>query len=960
MKKLLIFFALLVSFLAGCSSGGNCAPNDNDNSANPVQIGTLPNGSAVYLSNNNLPVTESTPTTATIYLVGGSANESYTVNFVSSKLQAKRLASANQYAVESNGISVTPNPCVIGTAGSGYPSSCQVSIAVSSSTYPGTYNVTPTASSSNGNPTELSPITVLVSGSILPSTKAITSFSLNNTAGVITGNNIAVTMPSDTNPSALVATYITTGVAVSVGSVTQTNGVTANNFTSPVKYTVHAADGSTQDYTVTVSVASSSAKAITTFSLNGTAGTITNTTISVIMPYGTDLSSLVATFTTTGQNVMIGSTPQVSGVTANNFTGNLIYTVHAADGSTQDYTVHVTTALNDAKELIQFSLDGTMGAINQVDKTITVTMPYGTNKTALTASFITTGESVTVDTALQTSGVTPNDFTNPVTYTVHAADGSTQNYTVTVTVALNDAKELIQFSLDGTMGAINQVDKTITVAMPHGTSKIALTASFITTGESVTVDTALQTSGVTPNDFTDPVTYTVHAADGSTQNYLVTVTVQPIITQATGITFSGESAFLTSNESSTITQCSVNDSGVLSNCVNLNLGSLLPNGALSISIAESSVTSYATIIGNGATDGANPIVVSCPIVNGTLNVLSCTSTNISPPPAGLNASLRTMQTTNLTTPVLSSDLITSYSIKVKDGEIMTGVINQTAKSIRVTVPYGVSLTNLVASFTVNGAKTTVTVNNVTQLSGVTANDFSSDLLYAVTPSGGSTVYYSVSVQNSTFAASALNTKNWTETILFSYMPWFVTEQPFNPSAAYGYYKESAPFNMMGLSSIAYTPLNATAQAPMYTLTNIESSLTYSCDMANITNIDITKCVSTNYINHPSSIAFVMPGSNNTIYYVASYSDNKLIPCAYSGSGPISCGTNDLTGNLPEISSNVGLNYPRGMSSKLNRTTLVELLTVVNEGDNSYVSCKIGVTASPPTYSCTKYYFKDLL
>ena len=943
MKKLLIFFALLVSFLAGCSSGGNCAPNDNDNSANPVQIGTLPNGSAVYLSNNNLPVTESTPTTATIYLVGGSANESYTVNFVSSKLQAKRLASANQYAVESNGISVTPNPCVIGTAGSGYPSSCQVSIAVSSSTYPGTYNVTPTASSSNGNPTELSPITVLVSGSILPSTKAITSFSLNNTAGVITGNNIAVTMPSDTNPSALVATYITTGVAVSVGSVTQTNGVTANNFTSPVKYTVHAADGSTQDYTVTVSVASSSAKAITTFSLNGTAGTITNTTISVIMPYGTDLSSLVATFTTTGQNVMIGSTPQVSGVTANNFTGNLIYTVHAADGSTQDYTVHVTTALNDAKELIQFSLDGSMGAINQVDKTITVAMPYGTNKTALTASFITTGESVTVDTALQTSGVTPNDFTNPVTYAVHAADGSTQNYTVTVTVALNDAKELIQFSLDGTMGAINQVDKTITVAMPHGTSKIALTASFIRTGESVTVDTALQTSGVTPNDFTDPVTYMIHAADGSTQNYLVTVTVQPIITQATGITFSGESAFLTSNESSTITQCSVNDSGVLSNCVNLNLGSLLPNGALSISIAESSVTSYATIIGNGATDGSNPIVVSCPIVNGTLNVLSCTSTNISPP---TNQSARLA--TNLTTPALSSDLITSYSIKVKDGVIMTGVINQTTRNIRVTVPYGVSLANLVASFTVNSAKTTVKVNNVTQLSGITANDFSSGLLYAVTPSGGSTVYYSVSVQNSTFAASALNTKNWNETILFSFMPWFVTEQPFNPSAAYGYYKESAPFNMMGLSSIAYTPLGTGGAAPLYTLTNIDSSLTYSCDMRNITNIDITKCVNTNYINNPSSVAFMGSMMYSTIFYVASYSDNKVIPCASDGTSTTRCGTTYTS--LPEI-SNVGLNYPRGMSYKAS----TGLLTIVNDGDNSYVSCQLSTT--PPT--CTKHNFKDL-
>lgn len=514
-----------------------------------------------------------------------------------------------------------------------------------------------------------------------------------------------------------------------------------------------------------------------------------------------------------------------------------------------------------------------------------------------------------------------------------------------------NSDELIQFSLDGTMGAINQVDKTITVAMPYGTNKALLTASFITAvEESVMIGNVPQISGSTQNDFTNPVTYTVHAVDGSTQNYVVIATVQPIITQATGITFSGESAFLTSNDSSTITQCAVNESGILSNCVNLNLGSLLPNGALSISIAESDVTSYATIIGNGATDGTNPIVVSCPIVSGTLDVLNCTSNTITPPQSILNTRLRTMQATNLTTPALSSDLITSYSIKVKDGVIMTGVINQTQPSIRVTLPYGVSLNNLVASFTVNGANTVVKVNNVTQVSGVTANNFSSGLVYAVTPSGGSTVYYSVSVQNSNFAASALNTKNWTETILFSYMPWFVTEQPFNPSAAYGYYKESAPFNMMGLSSIAYTPLNTIAQAPMYTLTNIESSLTYSCDMANITNIDITKCASTNYINHPSSVAFVSPGTFSGIYYIASYSDNKLIPCSFSGS-EVKCGT-EFT-SLPEI-SDVGLNYPRSVSFKYNTPPQLSLATIVNEGDNSYVSCTIGAALT-----CTKHYFKDL-
>ncbi len=51
----------------------------------------------------------------------------------------------------------------------------------------------------------------------------------------------------------------------------------------------------------------------------------------------------------------------------------------------------------------------------------------------LVASFTTTGAGVTVGPADQVSGTTPNDFTNPVPYTVTAVDGTSTVYTVTVT-----------------------------------------------------------------------------------------------------------------------------------------------------------------------------------------------------------------------------------------------------------------------------------------------------------------------------------------------------------------------------------------------------------------------------------------------------------------------------------------------------------------------------------------------
>ena len=63
-------------------------------------------------------------------------------------------------------------------------------------------------------------------------------------------------------------------------------------------------------------------------------------------------------------------------------------------------------------------------------------MPYGTDVTALVATFTTTGTGVTVGAVAQTSGTTSNDFTSPVAYTVTAADSTTSTYTATVAVGL--------------------------------------------------------------------------------------------------------------------------------------------------------------------------------------------------------------------------------------------------------------------------------------------------------------------------------------------------------------------------------------------------------------------------------------------------------------------------------------------------------------------------------------------
>lgn len=274
----------------------------------------------------------------------------------------------------------------------------------------------------------------------LSSAKAITAYSINGATGIIdeaaTPKTIAVTLPFGSSKTGLIAEFTTTGTGVTIGAVAQTSGaMPANNFTYPVTYTVAAADGSSTTYRVTVTVASNSAKAITAYSVAGqVSSTITGTAIAVIMPFGTNKTSLVATFSTSGTGVTVLGTAQISGATPNDFTNPVLYTVTAADSTTAAYTVTVANAPSSAKAITAYSI-ASQTSSTILGSAITVTMPFSTpSVTGLVATFSTTGASVMVGTTIQTSGTTSNDFTNPVTYTVTAANGTTATYIVTVNV----------------------------------------------------------------------------------------------------------------------------------------------------------------------------------------------------------------------------------------------------------------------------------------------------------------------------------------------------------------------------------------------------------------------------------------------------------------------------------------------------------------------------------------------
>jgi hypothetical protein len=65
----------------------------------------------------------------------------------------------------------------------------------------------------------------------------------------------------------------------------------------------------------------------------------------VTVPNGTTLTALIATFTTNGDSVKVGSITQVSGATSNDFTSPVSYVVTDTGGSTT-YTVTVNAGVN--------------------------------------------------------------------------------------------------------------------------------------------------------------------------------------------------------------------------------------------------------------------------------------------------------------------------------------------------------------------------------------------------------------------------------------------------------------------------------------------------------------------------------------------------------------------------------------------------------------------------------------
>ena len=148
---------------------------------------------------------------------------------------------------------------------------------------------------------------------------------------------------------------------------------------------------------------------------------------------------------------------------------------------------------------------------------------------SLIATFNFTGSSITVNGANQESGVTQNNFTDPVVYRVSNSQGTTRDYRIVITKAIAPTINDFAFTSENNPELNQNVNlkldgSTFKGRVPQNINISEFIPNFSYTGSSISIDGSPQESGVTPNNFNNVVTYKVINDFGDEAEYQIDVT----------------------------------------------------------------------------------------------------------------------------------------------------------------------------------------------------------------------------------------------------------------------------------------------------------------------------------------------------------------------------------------------------------------------------------------------------
>jgi hypothetical protein len=262
-------------------------------------------------------------------------------------------------------------------------------------------------------------------------------------------------------------------------------------------------------------------------------------TYTVLLNDGADITAAVANFSV-GMNsiVKIGGVTQVSGVTFNDYTDPVTFTVEGVGfntGISETYTIKVLTGLNNESELLSYDFKtvSNLGLAQEINTDIvgsnaTKTLTYGIDVSNLIADFaVSPGAELYIDGVKQLNSRTiAADYTNNYMITVVSEDKLSQtNYMVTLN-AKNSEANIKDYYVDNQIVAsiVDPVSKTVKAFVNNNANLSALVPVFqVSDLATLRIGTYLQNSGITVLNYAAAVGYNVLAQNGTIENWTVTI-----------------------------------------------------------------------------------------------------------------------------------------------------------------------------------------------------------------------------------------------------------------------------------------------------------------------------------------------------------------------------------------------------------------------------------------------------
>ncbi|MFV0604544.1 MAG: CotH kinase family protein, partial [Niabella sp.] len=167
-------------------------------------------------------------------------------------------------------------------------------------------------------------------------------------------------------------------------------------------------------------------------------GIINGTTIKLSIPDQVPVNSLVVSFVYSGKEITVAGIAQQSGITANNFEQQVIYSIKGNNGDIVQFTINIEKYSENGLDISEYSILKNNNILLASDvnfiirnDSILATIPPTGGKSFI-PSFSSSATTVLINGVQQQSGTTVADFSTPFRLTLVSVNGFKKNYIVHV------------------------------------------------------------------------------------------------------------------------------------------------------------------------------------------------------------------------------------------------------------------------------------------------------------------------------------------------------------------------------------------------------------------------------------------------------------------------------------------------------------------------------------------------